>query len=227
MSYILEGLKKLEQKRKKEEETRGILFSGEEVLPTFQRPILWPYLLFIALLLNAGIIVWWIAPWRSVPPRPLLSKQSERPAPAAAVDQKKPVLSISKKALPPGPVINKPEDSLPRAAKKPTERKNIPIAVPDSPGPQPPEKSKAATEGTIIVKTSELPAEIKNSLPPLKMSLHYYHTEKPSRFVIINNRNLQEGGLLSEGLKVVEITPEGVVFQYRGHRFLLGINESN
>ena len=59
----------------------------------------------------------------------------------------------------------------------------------------------------------------------LKMSAHFYSTDKQARFARINDRILYEGEALSEGLKVDEINPGGAVFSYKGYRFLMGINE--
>lgn len=51
------------------------------------------------------------------------------------------------------------------------------------------------------------------------MALHYY-TEVPAlRLIRINDKNLREGQLVVSGLKVEEITPDGVVFDWRGFRF--------
>ena len=75
MSYILEGLKKLEQKRRQEERAPSLLTFKEEETPGFERPKLWPFLIFLVLLLNVGVIVWWIVPWHSL----------RTPLPAASV----------------------------------------------------------------------------------------------------------------------------------------------
>ena len=73
MSYILEGLKKLEQKRKQEEKPPHLLtFQGDSTEKP-ARPSMWPYVLVAVLLLNAGVMIWWIGPWRS----------TERKTPAA------------------------------------------------------------------------------------------------------------------------------------------------
>lgn len=60
MSYILEALKKLEQKREREEAPRLTMFSlGRESAPKRRLP--WPYILSAVLLLNAVAIMWWIS----------------------------------------------------------------------------------------------------------------------------------------------------------------------
>lgn len=69
-----------------------------------------------------------------------------------------------------------------------------------------------------------LPEILRNSLPELKMTVHFYDEQPQLRFAIINDRNLKEGQLLRPELKLERITPEGAVFNYYGHQFLLGIH---
>jgi hypothetical protein len=64
MSYILEALKKFEQKREQRDLAKSLMFFGAAGPESRKRPF-WPYLLVVALLLNAGIMIWWIGPWRS------------------------------------------------------------------------------------------------------------------------------------------------------------------
>lgn len=74
MSYILEALKKAEQKREQEEQTKIPAFSREPA-PDRKKRILWPYLLAAALLLNAGLMYLWTGSSRST--------RSEGPAEAS------------------------------------------------------------------------------------------------------------------------------------------------
>lgn len=85
-------------------------------------------------------------------------------------------------------------------------------------------KSKPPADGHTI-KLSELPSEIRKNLPTLKMSAHFYSTDKQARFARINDRILHEGDVLSEGLKLEEVNSGGAVLSYKGYRFLMGINE--
>ncbi len=79
------------------------------------------------------------------------------------------------------------------------------------------ESRPAAASRLLDIK--ELPAEIKSSLPELKISAHYYTSEPQSRFTRINEVTLREGQSVSDGVKLEEITPEGVVLSCKGYRF--------
>jgi hypothetical protein len=53
----------------------------------------------------------------------------------------------------------------------------------------------------------------------MTMTLHFYVSDAAARMVRINGRNLREGAGVNEGVKIAEITPQGVVFESAGYRF--------
>jgi general secretion pathway protein B len=238
MSYILEGLKKLEQKRRQAEGAPGLLTFKEEKIPRPEKPRIWPYLLFIALLLNAGVIVWWIGPWRStersgltsptipgytakaVTVKPVEMKKESPPGPR---QEPPPLRAVTE--LPQSPALEITQESKAPVVKKTPAPKSTLGTTPVSPESRSSLISKVVPEGHIV-KLRDLPSEIKKSLPPIKMSVHFYSPDKQACFVTINDRTLREGEGLNEDLRVVEINPAGTVLNYRGHRFLIGVNEN-
>lgn len=58
-------------------------------------------------------------------------------------------------------------------------------------------------------------------LPDLHLDIHVYSEVPEDRFVFINMSKQREKSQLSEGPVVEEITPEGVILEYLGTRFLL------
>jgi general secretion pathway protein B len=58
-------------------------------------------------------------------------------------------------------------------------------------------------------------------VPELRLELHVYSNRPTERFAFINSRKYREGDTLQEGPRVEEITPDGVVLDLRGRRFLL------
>ncbi len=67
MSYILEALKKAEKECK-----RGmvpdLLTVQDAMVQKPKKRLHWPYLIFVALLLNASVLMWWLSPWQSKKP---------------------------------------------------------------------------------------------------------------------------------------------------------------
>ncbi len=58
-------------------------------------------------------------------------------------------------------------------------------------------------------------------LPELALELHVYSPTASERFVRINSASYREGEVLTEGPRVLSITAEGVILDYRDQSFLL------
>lgn len=87
MSYILEALKKLEEKREQEDAPRMFIFSRPSKIERWKRP-LWLYIIVAALLVNAFVMAWWAGGKRGEKTAALAEKASPpheiaEPAPAA------------------------------------------------------------------------------------------------------------------------------------------------
>jgi len=86
MSFILEALKKSEKKHDESAVPNLHTVHGSAPPPRRKRPV-WPYLLATALLLNAGILLWFLVPRSEPPAAPAQTVAAEpiQEAPAAAV----------------------------------------------------------------------------------------------------------------------------------------------
>lgn len=61
----------------------------------------------------------------------------------------------------------------------------------------------------------------QGAMPELRLELHVWSTKPQERFVFVNGRRYREGDTTADGATVEEITPDGVVMNSRGNRFLL------
>jgi general secretion pathway protein B len=231
MSYILDALKKIEQKRDREDPLRKPTFSGE-LPPERKKRARWPYVLLAALLLNAGVIAFLVSSPKpdkgSTAAQGPLLKQS---APKAATEDKGRVQETLKdqkegplkKEVPPpaAHVIEKgaKESALPALTKPP--------ATEGTPAEQKRVPEKAAAPATDrVFSLSELPPAIRSVLPAFKVSGHAYSPDPQNRVTRVNDKILQEGQELALGLRVEEITPDGIIFSCQGYRFRVGTNEN-
>jgi general secretion pathway protein B len=243
VSYILEALKKLEQKRQ-QEGTPNLLTLQEDTTKVRQKRSLWPYITLGVVLLN-GIMVllfFWIAPWKHAG-QPLsqtsrVARERTTPPPVTVLPEKKeqPVAETKKDV--PLPEKKDATQSAPSQSPAPVPGKVAPESTPPKVAPvQPappiktspessPREIKPIKPSNKVVSIKELPAAIKGSLPELKMTVHSYNEQPQSRFVVINNNTIREGQPINADLKVEQITPNGVILNYQGHRFVLGINET-
>jgi general secretion pathway protein B len=248
MSYILEALKKAEQKREQEEPSKVPTFLTGMVREAGKRAK-WPYVVAAALILNAGLVVWRLVPRQApsaLPPTtartlvgaapeaalPARVKETRKPAPLASPPKETPVFIVSTapakapsvaEAAPLNPPIRveNPQSSSPGKA--------VPVVSPPetSPGLQirvP--KAKPVASGKLFA-LNDLPSSIRSALPEFRVSGHAYTPEPQTRVVRINEKILQEGQDLAPGLRVEEIVQSGIIMTYEGYRFRIPIKEPN
>lgn len=237
MSFILEGLKKSDQKR-----TEGEVPNLQtlHLSPTSRRRRkLWPVLLGGALLLNAVILVWWLKPWQSpretqqiaaqstitplVTTSPVVPPVAVAPVPTRAQSvpppSPRPVPPPIPAAQPPAELIPEPppvyqEKTAAPAAPRSIPSQSLPATVTEGAG------REAAPAGTTEYPTLDsLPASLRQQLPAFNFSLHYYSEDPAQRMVRLNGRILREGQELSDGLVLDEITSQGALFSYHGYEF--------
>lgn len=82
----------------------------------------------------------------------------------------------------------------------------------------------AAANAEPVSTLSELPVSIRDELPKIKITVHAYSGKPASRLVGYDNRILREGDYLVPGLKLEEITQDGMILSYKGYRFSRGAN---
>ncbi len=176
----------------------------------------------------------------SAHPSPSPIKRAVSLAPVAL---KKPAPSVAASALDPpqkeapgtAPLQKSAEAPTPPAASSPAPKKRAPSPETATPHPSPAEPAAAPAAETrpsapksaqggnaqllTVKKVDELPSSVRQGLPKLSMSLHYYTAAPASRLVRINGENLREGQSVTDGLTLERITPDGVVFDWRGTRF--------
>ncbi len=203
MSYILDALKKSDQQRQ-----RG----ATPTLPSAQATTVAPkqsfsvfYGVLAAVLLCAGIAIGWLHPW-----------QAEQPA-HAAEPFARPTMPDS------NPVVLAPRSVQPEIAGKPEQKLPASNLVPIAPAVLPKESANPVATEQKASPLSELPLAIQQEIPDMKIQLHSYSNKSANSIVSINSRMLKEGDSLAPGLKLEQITPDGVIFSYKGYRFQHGI----
>ena len=89
--------------------------------------------------------------------------------------------------------------------------------------PSAPVQSRPQPEFTLaeLPTADELRATGQLQLSDLHLDIHVYSEKPAERFVFINMVKHREKSRLAEGPIVQEITPEGVILDYSGTRFLL------
>lgn len=69
----------------------------------------------------------------------------------------------------------------------------------------------------------QLPYSMRQELPKVTISVHFYAHSPASRKVNVNGRMMREGQYVSPVLKLEQITVDGVIFDYKGRRFEMSV----
>lgn len=140
----------------------------------------------------------------------------------ASIPANSPSMAGPEETVPaPATAIDMPDDKVKSSMPTPTaELPNQPGSAAQTQTSDPfPEKSGVQEDTHSIPYLNELPASLKNAMPPIRMTSHLYRGN--SRLVSINGRIMSGGVNMGEGLFLEEITPEGVIMSFRGQRFRL------
>lgn len=207
MSFILDALKKSEERRRLHEGGQPARDKVVDLNRPGQRRW-WPYALVPGLALLALVGGWLLRDAMVAPPVASLPVAESSPTPQTP---------------PPAP--------LPRAVASPVQ----PAASAPVPVPAAASESKVPAQAPIAAnrppaarvsqpKVTPPPRAAVEGPPPgmserLAMSLHFYADEPSRRMVRIDNRIVREGQSLDDGLVLEEITPRGAIFSQGGRRF--------
>jgi general secretion pathway protein B len=94
-----------------------------------------------------------------------------------------------------------------------------------APAPAPLPAPSPASAEPAVVAYSELPFQIQQEVPRLTIAVHAYSKEPKSRLVTIDNRLLHEGDEAAPGLRIEQITPDGMIFSFKGYRFRRSVRD--
>ncbi len=65
----------------------------------------------------------------------------------------------------------------------------------------------------------ELPAAVRADIPRVSLDAHFWSPDPDRRFVMVGMARFRAGDRMPDGMRVNEILPEGVEFDWRGTRF--------
>jgi general secretion pathway protein B len=83
-------------------------------------------------------------------------------------------------------------------------------------------KVESPTNMSAIERISDKPHSFQIQIPDMAFNSHIYTDTASSRRVMINNIYLREGQTFS-GMRVEEITEEGIVLSLKGESFKMGV----
>ncbi|HYD94820.1 MAG TPA: general secretion pathway protein GspB [Noviherbaspirillum sp.] len=234
MSYILEALKKAEAERK------GGALPKVQILPpiapaarnapAWRRPL--PSAALASLAVTLACAGWYAvtrdkpaAPSPAASPAASPSPAVAAPAPAAAppVARAEPAATGAQPATPPAdtpPAGTGAPASAPKEkpARKRAEKKTPPASAEARTAKAAPAEPREPPAPAL----RDLPEQIQREIPALAVGGYIYSGSKADRSVLINQRLLREGDEVAPGLVLERMLPNGMVLNYRGHRYRRG-----
>ena len=207
MSYILDALRKSDHQRRLG--TTPTLGAAPPAAITTVQPGLtqkgWLWAVAAIVLVSAGILLSWLLSEKNATETAPVpdSYQSARPSGAPT--------------FAPPPASPVPAPALAAEAEPPPPRAPQTAAVPAPAA----ESAPADLAETTPVATPALPREIAD----LSISFHVYSTTPAERRVMIDNLLLRQGDALPSGMKVEQITADGVVLGFHGQSFRRGVRQ--
>jgi general secretion pathway protein B len=258
MSYILDALKKSEKERQRGT-VPDILTVQDALEQETKKRLMWPYLLLVALLLNAFLLVWWLGPWQTKKTTIVAQSTTKNQLDSKILNSPSHSLIVTN-----GPSVNTVEHESKTSVTKPAEKllnvvqqnqqvqakTDLQRKVPNNPIPTvnvsgAPEISPIIPQQATVINHSsvepqtntytrasaekrvfnlkELPLSIQQNLPAFSISAFVYSSDPTIRMIKINGQAMREGQDLISGLKLEEITQDGVVFSYQNYRFRIGL----
>lgn len=237
MSYILDALKKSDQQRQRG--ATPTLQAAQLTVAAPKRPLFIYYGLLAAVLLVTGIMIGWLRPWQAeqAPPAPtLLGTEAVAAKPPTPVSQQTPAPLAAPPEMPgktaqeiAAPNLSRAGQAVPEAvAVKPNSPASPSPGIsnsrlPDSVTPGAALPVDGAAQEQKAIPMDELPVQIQREIPAMAVQLHAYSNLPGERIVYINSNKLREGQSLMPGLRLEQITPDGMIFSYKGYRFQHGI----
>ena len=228
MSYILDALKKSDQQRQLG--ATPTLQAAQLTVPGPKRHLFIYYGLLAAVLLGAGIMIGWLRPWQPEQPPPAPTPLGTEPIAAPAPLIAPPEMPGETAQEFPAPNLTRSGQAVPVTGavmpSNPALVSSAPSAAVSMPDKSMPEKSASiagVAQEQKAIPMNELPLQIQQEIPAMTVQLHAYSSNPSERLVSINSIRLREGGSLMLGLRLEQITPDGMIFSYKGYRFQRGI----
>jgi general secretion pathway protein B len=214
MSFILDALKKSEAERQRQ---AGPALLEMRVAAPRRRWPAWTLVVGVLLVVNVLVLAWFA--WRpsTAPaegPRAPLGAPLNTATVATTIANTPAAPAVTTAAVAPGPELTAPTSAM--------DQQPAPVEG-DNPADQEPAvnsmpRVQPAPEGASLQSY----AELNGKLPELRLDLHVYALKPADRYAFINMHKVREGDITPEGVRVLQITAEGVVLDYRGTEFLLG-----
>ncbi len=224
MYIILDALKKADIKRKRGEVPELLTMHDAEITRS-QRKTWWLYIIIGVLLLSSGVFLWWLKPWQTAPWEsiaPAVPDVGDERAQTTSADGSgegavtaKSRQVVKEHAVETDADVSKGDLMRKRLVFAPIKT-DKPVHSSHRPGT---DARETKPKNNTIYNPEELPYSIQKDLPELIITVHLYSDDPSSRMINTYGKTVKEGQAVTDDLKLEEITPDSVIFNYKGYKF--------
>ena len=249
MSFILDALKKLEQKRQQGNVPDLMTVHPKLIREEEKRPVR-TYVIIAALVVNAAVLLLWARPWEqrepdiqtsniqttkniTAPPVKAEPEQSppaiteQLPSPKKESNNNKNTIVPEKKPVVQEQEISETNETELRLDISGQELKELKDQIKEEKAqiyerPVPaviPAEKVKDPAESIVLEFGQLPVSVRDELPKITINTHIYSNDPATRIASINGSINHEGDMVTKSLTLEEITENGVVLNYKGLRF--------
>lgn len=105
-----------------------------------------------------------------------------------------------------------------------TEPSEVPVQDVPTAAQDEPDSLSEPGEASAYKFLREMPSDYRAAFASLRVDVHVYDADPTRRWALIDGNKYVENATLPQGPRVVEITPEGIAFEFRGQTALLPLN---
>ena len=224
MSYILDALKKSEQERGHGNIPDVQTVHSSSLNYRSDKRAYWPYILITAVILNLVAIIYFISNKES----PAVTEATKQEADVTTVKKIESNITLEKPDILDSSTAESSDDEKKSATIEATDDEAEPVVkaiqIADKKESIDTDTDrKTISSSADIIEFYDLPESIKQGIPAIAISGHVYSSNPAQRSIVINNRFMEEGEYVLDGLILYEITPEGAIFNYQGTVFNYGV----
>ena len=229
MSFILDALRKSENSRLRQE--HPAMFDARAVASRRPFPV-WAVALGLLLGLNLLVVLFVLLRQErkvvdAVADKVAVTASSTAPVAAAAAALDTPpaaaTASVARADVAP--------PALPTASPAAAPATSVPLPSARRPVPGTVTRDTTVDGRAFDAATPRAPSRTRDDLlaggdavPEAALSLHVYDPDPAARFILLNGQRLREGDMAGNGLRVLDIVPDGVVLDHRGNTFKVSID---
>ena len=207
MSYILEALKKSQQERSRGQ-VPDLQTLHQSVAAADQGSSRWLHLLLggalAASLLALTFLLGWLRPWSA----PVAS------APVVVAPATTPVANAIPQSVPGKNMATPGVELAPQASTPSAVTRADPVMS---------DVARQDVSPEAVPYIDQLPSMLQQSIPQMQFAGHVYSSNPQQRSVIINGHAMSEGDELMAGMRLQQITPDSVIFDYQGQLFRVAV----